>query len=194
MYNMEEYLEYLIEKYLIFDKRAELDEANTISDISKFRKVEDKKLNDIIYIKKTEEILEQFKCYDILDFSFSHKKDISQAEEIYMLYKNYKISKSKETQIKIEIDNKIDTSDVKYVCSLDYCIDMEEKPLEIKGDKKKWNLEYKIILKYNKKDYKFSVYNWENNNKWHVATAIDNKKIIDVFLKELENKRVIDCC
>jgi hypothetical protein len=189
---MEDYLEYLIEKYLIFDKRAELDESNSIDDISKFGKVEDKKLNDTIYIKKTEEILREFNCYDILDFSFNSKKEMSQAEEIYMLYKNYKMSISKLKEIKI--DNSIDTSDVKYICSLDYCIDMGEKPLEIRSDKKKWDLEYKIVLKYNKKDYNFSVYNWKGDNKWHVATAIDNKKVIDIFLKELENKKITDCC
>jgi hypothetical protein len=189
---MEDYLEYLIEKYLIFDKRAELDESNSIDDIYKLGEIENKKLNDMVYIKKTEEILREFNCYDILDFSFNSKKEISQAEEIYMLYKNYKMSVSKLKEIKI--DNSINTSNVKYICSLDYCIDMGEKPLEIKSDKKNWNLEYKCVLKYNKKEYKFSVYNWKDNNKWHVGTEIDNKKIIDIFLKELENKKVVDCC
>lgn len=203
---MDNYLEYLIEKFLIFDKRAELDESNSIDDINKIKNIINinfKKLTDDIYIKLTLDILEHFNCYDILDFSFKNKKDASYANDIYMLYKNYKMSNTNVTSGNVnqvnnnsllEIDNDLDTSNVKYIQTIDYCIKFGKDALKIKSDIKKWNLEYKIKIKYGKSYYTFSVYNWIDDDRWHVASDTSNKKVINLFLKELEKYKIESCC
>lgn len=205
---MDSYLEFLLEKFLIFDKSAELHEANSIDDIHKIKKLVNttfKKLSDESFIKTTSNILENFNCYDILDFSFNNKKNTSCANDIYMLYKNYKMNVPKINITKttkdvilnsniLEIDNNLDTSNVKYLSSIDYCINMQENPLEIQSNTKKWNLEYKIKMKYAKSYYTFSIYNWKDDDRWHVASNITNKKIINMFLKELEKYKTESCC
>jgi hypothetical protein len=199
---MDNYLEYLLEKFLIFDKSAELHEANSIDDIHKIKKLVNtsfKKLSDESFIKTTSNILENFNCYDILDFSFDNKKNTSCANNIYILYKNYKINVTKVDNTTtnsslLEIDNNLDTSNVKYLSSIDYCINIQEKPLEIQSNTKKWNLEYKIKMKYAKSYYIFSLYNWENDEKWHVASNTNDKKTVNMFLKELEKHKIESCC
>jgi len=199
---MDNYLEYLLEKFLIFDKSAELHEANSIDDIHKIKKLVNtsfKKLSDESFIKTTSNILENFNCYDILDFSFDNKKNTSCANNIYILYKNYKINVTKVDNTTtnsslLEIDNNLDTSNVKYLSSIDYCINIQEKPLEIQSNTKKWNLEYKIKMKYAKSYYIFSLYNWKDDEKWHVASNTNDKKIVNMFLKELEKHKIESCC
>jgi hypothetical protein len=199
---MDNYLEYLLEKFLIFDKSAELHEANSIDDIHKIKKLVNtsfKKLSDESFIKTTSNILENFNCYDILDFSFDNKKNTSCANNIYILYKNYKINVTKVDNTTtnsslLEIDNNLDTSNVKYLSSIDYCINIQEKPLEIQSNTKKWNLEYKIKMKYAKSYYIFSLYNWKDDEKWHVASNTNDKKTVNMFLKELEKHKIESCC
>jgi hypothetical protein len=199
---MDNYLEYLLEKFLIFDKSAELHEANSIDDIHKIKKLVNtsfKKLSDESFIKTTSNILENFNCYDILDFSFDNKKNTSCANNIYILYKNYKINVTKVDNTTtnsslLEIDNNLDTSNVKYLSSIDYCINIQEKPLEIQSNTKKWNLEYKIKMKYAKSYYIFSLYNCKDDEKWHVASNTNDKKTVNMFLKELEKHKIESCC
>jgi hypothetical protein len=199
---MDNYLEYLLEKFLIFDKFAELHEANSIDDIHKIKKLVNtsfKKLSDESFIKTTSNILENFNCYDILDFSFDNKKNTSCANNIYILYKNYKINVTKVDNTTtnsslLEIDNNLDTSNVKYLSSIDYCINIQEKPLEIQSNTKKWNLEYKLKMKYAKSYYIFSLYNWKDDEKWHVASNTNDKKTVNMFLKELEKHKIESCC
>jgi hypothetical protein len=217
---MDYYLEYLIEKYLIFDKRVELDESNSIVDIDKIKdKINDKikcnkKMNDASYISMTGDILEKYNCYDILDFSFKNKKNVSDSEEIYMLYKNYKMSKTavskskvenvnenvnenvkankKKTDYVIKMDENVDTSGVKYICSVDYELELGELPLKIESDIKKWKREYKFTMLYRKKTYIYSVYDWEGSDRWHVGCDVMDKRCTEVFLGYLEEKN--GCC
>jgi hypothetical protein len=208
---MDYYLEYLIEKYLIFDKRVELDESNSIVDIDKI-KVEvkcDKKMNDASYICMTGDILERYNCYDILDFSFKNKKSVLDSEEIYMLYKNYKMSKAvitksgienvKEERVRktktdyiIKMDKDVDTSGVKYICSIDYELELGELPIKIESDIKKWKREYKFKMVYRKKTYIYSIYDWEGSDKWNVGCDVMDRGCIEVFLGYLEEKS--GCC
>lgn len=199
---MNSYLEYLIHKFLIFDKSTELHESNIIDDINKIKILVNttfKKLSDESFIKTTSNILENFNCYNILDFSFNNKKETSCATDIYMLYKNYKmnvpkINIAKTTKDILEIDNNLDTSNVKYICSIDYHIKINNDPLEIKSNTKKWNLEYKIKIKYGKSFHTFSLYNWKDDERWHVASNTNDKKIVNMFLKELEKHKIESCC
>jgi len=197
---MDSYLEYLIEKFLIFDKRAELDESNSIDDIEKIRtviKLGNKRLSDDIYISVTSEILEKFNCYDILN---KGKKDVSCSEEVYMLYKNYKMSSVKKVECKakcdleVTMDDSLDVSGVKYVCDVGFELNVGRLPVVVKGDNKKWSKEYKFRVVYKKRKYIFSVYDWVGKQGWYVGCDNKNAEVTSLFLDFLKETSVQVCC
>ena len=221
-YELDNYINYLIDKYFIFDKRVELDESNCIVDSRDLMKKVDVntkvKYSDTKFIELTKTILDKFLCFKIsISFSLQDRLMLTKSDEIYLHYKKYKNSqncKARETETYLKYDHNIDTSKTVYVDSLDKYSSKQlcaiyGDPLKTgkQGDNHRY--EYKFELTTGGKIYIFSLYDYLNEDNefykfsdiyWHIASNTDKKDIIKEFMDSLsiemetDHDNTNDCC
>lgn len=188
------YLNYLVERLLIFDNGVEVDNIDTLKNKINLKTNKTAKNLDIMILEVTNVIINQFDVYDILE-----NKVIP--GEIYEQYKTYKQKlpeKTKSIELQLKCNKKIDTSDTFYVDTLDGITTswLKEKYGDLvmtgqKDDKHRYEYKFKINKTI------FSIYDWldENGNKqdinditWHLGCNTNNKnsisKFIDIFRRE----------
>ena len=219
MCDVDNFYEYLIEKFFVFHPLAELDEANTIDEVAIVKRsvnVNKRRLKDDDMIKLCKCVFKEFKCYHI-DETFTNNLTENDAEKVYTLYKRYKCSnsnKTRERETTFELDNTIDTSSTEYVDSLeDVTTDQLKKVfgnyIHSGGSDDYFRYEYRFRFTMDGKVYKFSLYDYLNDDGefyreqdiyWHVASNTDKKNIVCAFIKKLnqalcqtENDHD-DCC
>lgn len=214
------FLQYLCNKYFVFNPMAELDEANTIDDIEIIKKDLQvvKKSSDENMIKLCSNVLKDFKCYNIdvkNDNSdrFGERISSDLASNIYLHYKRYKCSsntKTRETETSLILDNSLNTKNTYYVGSLDTVMtsDLENKfgSYVLSGSEKDdFRYEYRFRFAKNGKVYIFSIYDYKDDNGefyvekdiyWHIASNTDNVDVNNSFIKLLAERlqEVDDCC
>jgi hypothetical protein len=205
------YITYLINKFLIFKKNTELHEANSILDQDIIilcipQNLLKPKLNDTLFIKITEFILDNFLCFQINSI-LSLIKDcqitINNAENIYSQFKKYKNSDSKtqESETTLTLEETLDTSSTFYIDSIDYTskdlVRCFNNPLYTGNKNDPWRYEYKFSLSVKHKKYIFSLYDYYDDNDnfyefkniyWHVASNTNKKEIYKEFINQLNLK------
>lgn len=207
---VDNFLQYLLDKYFIFDPKAELDESNTIDEIGILRSKLDKvikfkKVSDENMVELCKTILESFRCFNIgllVDGSFGDQLSGMDAVKIYMHYKRYKCSSSsqtRETETSLILDNTLNTSDTFYVDSLETITTEHLKSKfgnyivsgKLDDD---FRYEYRFRFAKDNRVYKFSVYDYRNDDGefyndqdiyWHVASNTDKQDVNTSFLKYL---------
>lgn len=203
------YTNFLINKFLIFKINYDLHESNSILDnhiiISEIPvNLIQNKLNDVKYIKLTKFLLENF-----LFFKISKLIDISQritpdqSENIYYHYKTYKNSESKihETETSLIIDENVNTSTTFYIDSINYTskdlVKCFDQPLYTGTKSDQWRYEYKFSLIFQQKKYIFALYDYLDDNDnfyefkniyWHIASNTDKLDVHKAFLNQLNLK------
>ena len=203
---VDNFLQYLVNKYFVFDPKAELDESNTIDDVSILTRYLDtvvkfKKVSDENMVKLCKKVFEFFRCYNI-GVSFGDRLCDIDASKIYMNYKRYKCSSSSQTrerETSLILDNTLNTNDTYYVDSLETITtrDLNAKFGDyIKSGKPEDNFRYEYRLRFAKDSrvYKFSLYDYKNDDGefyedddiyWHVASNTDKKDVNTSFVKYL---------
>lgn len=207
---IDSFLQYLLDKYFVFDPKAELDESNTIDDISILRQhidklVNFKKVTDKAMIELCKQIFEYFRCFNIgllVNGSFGDQLCDVDASRIYMHYKRYKCSSTshtRETETSLVLDNTLNTNDTFYVDSLEIVTTTDLKntfgEFVLSGNKSDdFRYEYRFRFAKDKRVYKFSIYNYKNNQGefyrdddiyWHVASNTDKVDVNSSFIKYL---------
>lgn len=207
---VDNFLQYLVDKYFVFDPKAELDESNTIDDISILRRhidtyVNIKKVSDENMIKLCNKILECFRCYNIgllVNGSFGDQLGNMDSSKIYMNYKRYKCSSTSQTrerETSLILDNTLNTNDTYYVDSLETITTQNLNAKfgdYIKSGKIDDNFRYEYRFRFAKDSrvYKFSLYDYRNDNGefykdddiyWHVASNSDKTDVNTSFVKYL---------
>lgn len=207
---VDSFLEYLIDKYFVFDPKAEFDESNTIDDISILRRHLDKvfkikKVSDENMVELCKQFFQSFRCYNIgllVDGSFGDQLCDTDASNIYMHYKRYKCSSSshtRETETSLILDNTLNTNDTYYVDSLETITtkDLKDKFGDYilsgkAGDD--FRYEYRFRFAKDNRVYKFSLYDYRNDNGefyqdhdiyWHIASNTDKTDVNTSFVKYL---------
>lgn len=212
------YITYLINKFLIFKKNTELHEANSILDqdiiiLSIPTNLLKPKLNDTLFIKITEFILDNFLCFKISLYNLikDHQININDAENIYFQFKKYKNSDSKtqQSETTLTLEETLDTSTTFYIDSIDYTskdlVRCFNNPLYTGNKTDPWRYEYKFSLSVKHKKYIFSLYDYYDDDDnfyefkniyWHVASNTNKKEIYKQFINQLNLKLNIkdDCC
>lgn len=213
---IDSYLQYLVEKYFVFHELAELDEANTIDDIAILKRDianDIKKLTDDNMIGLTKTVFSKFRFYniDIKDKSggFGSRLNLNATEMIYLHYKKYKSLNSNSKREDLKINPKIDTNDTYYIDSLDTITTHQLQNefgdfLKTGTDKDSFRYEYRFEFKTGGKKYKFSLYDYLNDNNefydthdiyWHIASNTCKRDIIHLFKDSLIAKlSETDCC
>lgn len=203
------YINFLINKFLIFKQNSDLDESNSILDkdiiISNIPiNLIKPKLNDKQFLQITKLILDNFLCFKIdYKIDISHKILNNQSENIYSYFKTYKNSDSKihETETSLTLDIHLDTSKTFYIDSIDYTsrdlVKNFDKPLYTGTKYTEWRYEYKFQLIFQQKKYIFSLYDYLDDNDmfysfndiyWHVASNTDNLDVYKEFINQLNTK------
>ena len=206
------FLEYLINKYFVFHPLAELDESNTIDDISILqnflttRDVGSKtRLSDDSYmVDLCKGVIRDFRCYRIDNMiTDATKLCEGDAEEIYASYKKYKCSsgsKTRETETSLHLDNALNTSKTFFVKSLDdLCTD---DLIRVYGQPRKTGLpqddfRYEYAFRFAKggKVYTFSLYDYKNDEGefydmqdifWHVGSTTSDREVVREFVGHLK--------
>lgn len=206
---LKNYLNFLINKFLIFKQNTDLDESNSILDsdiiISNIPiNLIKPKLNDKIFIQITKKILDNFYCFKINDIiDISQKITSDQSENIYLHFKTYKNPDSKihETETSLTLDTNLNTSKTFYIDSIDYTssdlIKCFDKPLYTGTKQTDWRYEYKFNLIFQQKKYIFALYDYLDDNDnfypfndiyWHVASNTDNIDVYKQFINQLNLK------
>jgi hypothetical protein len=191
---VDNFLQYLVNKYFVFDPKAELDESNTIDDVSILTRYLDtvvkfKKVSDENMVKLCKKVFEFFRCYNI-GVSFGDRLCDIDASKIYMNYKRYKCSSSSQTrerETSLILDNTLNTDD-------------------------NFRYEYRLRFAKDSRVYKFSLYDYKNDDGefyedddiyWHVASNTDKKDVNTSFVKYLyeyilndtiNNTHDTECC
>jgi hypothetical protein len=148
MEHVNKYLDYLLEKLYIFKPNVELDVSNCIDDKSAFElnkfydeKNNTKKVSDQFLQNITKHILNNYLCFEVIDYNLQNRLNESQQLQLYNLYKKYKENKNQIREYPIDccnevggsvttesqlnstpfIDTSLDTSgpDIEYIESLD---------------------------------------------------------------------------
>lgn len=210
---VDNFLQYLVDKYFVFDPKAELDESNTIDDISILRRhigtvvVNVKKVSDEIMVELCKQIFRFFRCYNIgllVNGSFGDQLCDIDASKIYMNYKRYKCSSTSQTrerETSLILDNTLNTNDTYYVDSLETITtqNLNNKFGDyIKSGKLDDNFRYEYRFRFAKDSrvYKFSLYDYKNDNGefyqdddiyWHIASNTDKKDVNTSFVKYILN-------
>ena len=186
---MEDYIEYLITKLVVFEKGVELDESNCVDDILKIRIEKSKKVTDDSMRTFTQQFLGEYLCFEIVDTEFSNR-----INEYSCLYDNYKLYRSNNKIQSIIKDDTLDTSKVLYSQSISLTRHHLEhvygEAIELNSTTKNWNIEYKFKMG---KDI-FSVYDWKGDDRLHLASNTVSKVVIGKFISELERNVKVDCC
>jgi len=207
---VDNFLQYLVDKYFVFDPKAELDESNTIDDISILKRSLDnvfkiKKVSDENMVELCKRVFQYFRCYNIgllVNGSFGDQLCDIDACKIYMHYKNYKCSSSTQTrerETSLILDNTLNTNDTYYVDSLETITtrDLIDKFGDyIKSGKPDDNFRYEYRFRFAKDSrvYKFSLYDYKNDDGefykdddiyWHIASNTDKRDVTKSFVKYL---------
>jgi hypothetical protein len=211
---MDTFLEYILEKYYVFDPLAELDESNTIDDIDIIKRrvnTNIKRIDDNSMIDLTKQIFLQFRCFNIeVNFQKSQPLLTDMASIVYNHYKKYKCTSStstRETETSLRLDESLDTKKTYYVASLDKVTtdDLKSKfgeYMRTGGKKDDYRYEYRFLFTKGGKKYTFGLYDYKNDDNdfycdddiyWHISSNTDKKVIIDAFVKTLE-QTLIECC
>ena len=212
---IDSYLQYLLDKYFVFHELAELDEANTIDDIAIFKREipnDIKKLTDDNMVGLTKTVVSKFKCYNIgiKDESggFGSRLNSDETEKIYLHYKKYK-SLNSNSRENLKINPEIDTNDTYFIDSLDtittHQLQSAFGDFLTSGTKKdNFRYEYRFEFKTHGKKYKFSLYDYlDDNNEfydtddifWHIASDTCKSDIVHSFKDNLIAKlSETDCC
>lgn len=219
MCDVDNFYEYLIEKFFVFHPLAELDEANTIDDVDIIkRNVNNTKarLKDDDMIRLCKRVFEEFRCYHISD-TFTNKLTENDAGNVYTLYKRYKCSasnKTRERETTLECNTDLDTSDTTHVDFLENVTTHQLQRtfgdyIHSGGKDDNFRYEYRFRFTMDGKVYKFSLYDYLNEDGefydvediyWHVAANTEKKEVIQAFIKNLEitlqtsSKSHDDCC
>jgi hypothetical protein len=213
------FLQYILEKYFVFDPLAELDESNTIDDIDilKRRVNTNIKRTDETMIELTKQILLQFRCFEIaVGFKDASNLSSIHASIIYNNYKKYRCTsstKTRETETSLRLDQSLDTSNTSYVMSLDHTTTEQlnrryGEYLHTGAQTDKYRYEYRFMFTKGGKRYTFSLYDYvdESGNfykpqdiYWHVSSNTNKQEIIDAFLMSFEmdlqeSQEMQDCC
>jgi hypothetical protein len=213
---VDNYLQYLLDKYFVFHELAELDEANTIDDISILKcKITNtiKKVTDNNMTSLTKTVVSTFKCYNIgvknESGGFGDRLNSEESEKIYLHYKKYKSSAVRETETYLTSNPEIDTKDTYYVDSLDTVTTQELQNIFgdfLKSGSKndKFRYEYRFEFITDGKKYKFSLYDYINDNNsfydtddiyWHIASDTCKNDIVNLFKDNLITRlSETDCC
>ncbi len=202
---MELYVNYLLNKYFIFENGIKLDIGNELYDCNKLLEYNINIKNDKDFIKFTKKILEDYVCFEInLTFNIKDRINENESEKIFYHYKKYKCSNIREKETYLNLDNMLDTSKTEWVESIDintsdlidkygyYC-----KTGKV-GDN--YRFEYKFEFIDKGKRWVFSVYDYLNTKDefdneddiyWHIASDTKRGDVIKNFIKMLEEK---SCC
>jgi hypothetical protein len=215
--HVDSFLQYLIDKYFVFDPKAELDESNTIDDISILKKgigeIKFKKVTDENMVDLCKKIFDLFRCFNIeIPLNLHDQLSSDNVCKIYMHYKRYKCSSSshtRETETSLVLDNTLKTNDTYYVDSLE---DITTRDLKqhfgnyiLSGDSgDDFRYEYRFRFAKDNRVYKFSLYDYKNDDGefyeeddiyWHVASDTDKKDVNKSFIQYLCQKiQDVDCC
>jgi hypothetical protein len=203
------FLQYILEKYFVFDPLAELDESNTIDEVDILKRrvnTNIKRVDDNTMIELAKQVFLQFRCFQIsVDFKDKPSLTSSEASIVYNNYKKYRCTsstKTRETETSLRLDESLNTKDTSYVGSLDY---ITTKQLQCKfgdylhtGTKlDRYRYEYRLIFTKGGKRYIFSLYDYvdefDNFYKpediyWHVSSNTEKQEVVDAFFKSLEMK------
>lgn len=215
---MGDYINYLLNKYLVFDEKEELfDEkeevfrdnvGNEICDCDKLMTSINMKndiKSDTDFIKLTKKILTYYLCFEInINIDIKDRIKESEAERIFYNYKKYKCSDIRETETYLNLNNELDTSNTEWVESVDVStsdlIDKYGLYCKTGDDKDNYRYEYKFEFIDKGKKWIFSVYDYlntndefddENNIYWHIASNTKRGDVIKKFITMLPCK---DCC
>ena len=199
---MESYINYLLNKYLIFEDNI----GNELKDLEKFKSdIKSDIKKDIDFIKITKWILVEFLCFEInIKIDIKDRINETEAEKIFYHYKKYKCSNVRETETYLNLDNTLDTSKTEWVESIDInTSDLIDKYGDYSrtgniGDN--YRFEYKFEFIDSGKRWIFSMYDYLNTDDvfdneddiyWHIASNTKRGDIIKRFIKMLEEK---SCC
>lgn len=185
------FIEYLFEVWYVFKSDVAL--GNECISVNELEGIESK-VTDAELQEVGKRILLLYKCYDVLDVEFENRLTESCIENVYKTYKQYKQQRSKDTLINMTHFD-LDTSDTSYVASLDDVTTAQlmngfGRYAMTGGDGDKYRYEYKFLFK----DYKFSVYDYLNDENewykeediyWHVATNCTLEIVNVAFTKKI---------
>lgn len=212
---IDSYLQYLVDKYFVFQELAELDEANTIDDIVILKNniPNIKKLTDDTMIGLTKSVVSKFKCYNIgikdKSGGFGSRLNLDGIENIYLHYKKYKSLNSNSKGENLTIKPEIDTNDTYFIDSLDTITTHQLQSafgdfLKTGTNKDSFRYEYRFEFKTRGKKYKFSLYDYLNDNNefydtddifWHIASNTCKSDIVHLFKDSLITRlSETDCC
>jgi hypothetical protein len=211
-YYMEEYISYLLNKYLIFNCNK-VDDNYKIGDELCYKLCNElcndlgKKniKKDINFIELTKKILVNFVCFRIdLYINIDSRIKESEAEKIFYHYKKYKSSDIRETETYLNLDNTLDTLKTEWVESIDISTnDLVDKYGDYSrtgNHEDNHRFEYKFEFIEKGKKWVFSVYDYLNTDdlfddlddiRWHVASNTKKGDIIKKFIEMLKEK---SCC
>lgn len=201
---MDSYLQYLVNKFFIFEDGVELHPSNAMLQLTLKQDSDQNCKMDELCINMTKGILDEYACFEISTNVQIQDRIINRgngAEEIYLNYKKYKCSNVRETETYLHLDEMLDTSKTAYVESVDIKTD---ELLDMFGKYKRtgkigdnYRYEYKFKFITGGKMYIFSLYDYLNDNDefdeeseiyWHVASNTNNLDIINKFTKVLMEK------
>ena len=199
---MESYINYLLNKYLIFENNVNIGVGNELKDLEKF-KCDIKK--DIDFIKITKMILDEFLCFEInVNINIDSRINGCEAEKIFYHYKKYKCSNVRETESYLNLDNELDTSKTEWVESINIdtsdLVDKYGDYSRTGNDDDNHRFEYKFEFIDNGKKWIFSVYDYLNTDDvfdneddiyWHIASNTKRGDTIKRFITMLREK---SCC
>jgi hypothetical protein len=223
MEHINKYLDYLLEKLYIFKPNVELDISNCIDDKSAFElnkfydKVNNKtkKVSDEFLQNITKHILNNYLCFEVIDYNLEKRLPESQQLQLYNLYKKYKENKnqirdypdedccsgSNESTTQLIVDASLDTNgpDIEYIESLDLVT--TKGLVNAFGEHSFTGTSHGSCHRYEYKfsfhGYIYSIYDYLDENDewypiddiyWHVATNCKDSRIIDLFIKEINNR------
>ena len=199
---MESYINYLLNKYLIFENNVNIGVGDELKDLEKF-KCDIKK--DIDFIKITKGILDEFLCFEInINVNIDNRINETEAEKIFYHYKKYKCSNVRETESYLNLDNELDTSKTEWVESINIdtsdLVDKYGDYSRTGNDDDNHRFEYKFEFIDNGKKWIFSVYDYLNTDDvfdneddiyWHIASNTKRGDTIKRFITMLREK---SCC
>ena len=199
---MESYINYLLNKYLIFENNVNIGVGDELKDLEKF-KCDIKK--DIDFIKITKGILDEFLCFEInINVNIDNRINGCEAEKIFYHYKKYKCSNVRETESYLNLDNELDTSKTEWVESINIdtsdLVDKYGDYSRTGNDDDNHRFEYKFEFIDNGKKWIFSVYDYLNTDDvfdneddiyWHIASNTKRGDTIKRFITMLREK---SCC
>lgn len=207
---LECYVKELVKYYSLVKDEEEVDDIKTM--IKNFRENKPKKVKKVkkvIKNKKTKKENEKVEIESKNEIKDDIKDDIK--NEVKDDIKST-LESSKDDKVDIKVEDSLDTEDVCYIDTLEFCTsDLEKvfgKPLKNGGEDDKHQYEWKILVNG---EIIYSIYNWKdkhgefkgyNENTWHIATIKRcikdnsfgcecNLPIVKTFIKDklkLENR------